>query len=246
MSITKLEKNKAYADGFELGYVGTNPKKVRVRFFPQFITTTNHQTSVTQKQTLANPILVAQILDGTGGPFTDRSIWAPHPKEFFAAAQTQNSVTYSEALTADEIVYFANRAKFSEIGWKSADGTPNDDPRHFGNSATQKEGELAVAGLYFLINDAGTVVRCDKDANVLNPDGTYVDPAKDPAKKAAAVAEATATAAAAEAGSTTETTMMEKVKKYGMYALYAVGGGLIIGGAVWVVKKMTKPKKGRK
>lgn len=242
MSITKLEKNKAYADGFELGYVGTNPKKVRVRFFPQFITTTNHQTSVTQKQTLASPVLVAQILDGTGGPFTDRSIWAPHPKEFFAAAQTQNSVTYSEALTADEIAYFANRAKFGEIGWKSADGSPNDDPRHFGNSATQKEGELAVAGLYFLINEAGTVVRCDKDANILNPDGTYVDPVKDPAKKTTVT---DAAAAAAETEPATET-ITGKVKKYGKYALYAVGGGLIIGGALWAYKKMTKPKKGRK
>lgn len=239
MSITKLEKNKAYADGLELGYAGTaNPRKVRVRFFPESITTTNHQTNVTQKHNLAAPILVGQLLDGTGGPWTDRSVWAPHPKQWFAAEQLVAGVVYSPAHTADEVAYFADNAKFSEIGWKSADGSPNQDPRHFGNATTKKEGEEAVAGLYFMINESGVVLRCDKDGKPLNPDGTYVNKEDDPANKKAAAAAGDDTKEPA-----TAETLTEKLKKWARWALYA---GIASGVAVLAlvgIKKMSKPAK---
>lgn len=243
MSITKLEKNKVYADGFELGYVGSaNPRKARVRFFPESITTTNHQTNVTQKHKLAAPILIAQVLDGTGGPYTDRSIWAPHPKQWWATEQLVGGVVYSIAHTADEVAYFADNAKFQEIGFKSADGSANQDPRHFGNATTKKEGEEAVAGLFFMINDSGIVIRVDKDGKPLNPDGTYVNELDDPAKKTAAAA----TTAAADAETASAETLTQKAMRYGKYALYAVGGGLVIGAVVWVVKKVGKTGKKRK
>ncbi len=242
MSITKLEKNKVYADGLELGYAGTaNPRKVRVRFFPQFITTTNHQTNVTQKHNLASPILIAQLLDGTGGPWTDRSVWAPHPKQWWAAEQLVGGVVYSPAHTADEVAYFADNAKFQEIGFKSADGSANQDPRHFGNATTKKEGEDAVAGLFFMINDSGTVLRVDKDGKPLNPDGTYVNAADDPATK-----KATDKEVVADDETPATETMTEKVKKWARWALYA---GLATGAVFLVaigVKKVSKPaRKGK-
>lgn len=235
MSITKLEKNKVYADGVELGYAGTaNPKKVRVRFFPEEITTTNHQTNITQKQKLVTPILVAQMLDGTGGPWEDRSYWAPHPKQWWATEQVVGGVVYSPAHTSDEVAYFADRAKFGEIGWKSANGDPNDDPRHFGNPTTKKEGEVPVAGLYFLINDSGYAVRCDKDGKLLNPDGTYLNAADDPKNKTAV------TTTTADTDTAAAETMTDKLKRYGKIALYVVGGGFVLGGIAWAVKKFTK------
>ncbi|WP_028666427.1 hypothetical protein [Runella zeae] len=240
MAITKLEKNKVYADGVELGYVGTaNPKKIRARFFPQTITTTNHQTNVTQKQNLASPIILAQVLDGTGGPWTDRSVWAPHPREWFATEKVEGGVVYSPAHTAEEIQYFANNAKFLEIGFKSADGTANQDPRHFGNATTKKEGEDAVSGFYFIINDSGVAIRCDKDGKLLNPDGTYVNDADDPAKK-----NATGGATLAADGDATSETLVQKIKTNAKTILLWVGGVLVVVVVgSWLYKALTKKKK---
>lgn len=228
-----------YPDGFELGYAGTaEPKKVRVRFFPENITTHNFQTNVTAKQVLANgPILVGQLLHGIG--LTDRSDWAPHPREWWATEQVSGGIVYSPAHAADEIQYFANNAKFLEINWKTAEGTASQDPRHFGNSATKKEGEVAVAGLFFIINDSGIPVRCDKDGKLMNPDGTYVNPDDDPAKKKTVAADDTKEDPATE-------TMTDKVKKWLRWALYAGIASLVVVGGYVGIKSLNKPaKKGK-
>lgn len=183
----QLVRNTVYPDGYVLG-AGSDGRPIRVRFFDSKITVFDiatgaaDSTAVKTVKTLSKGYIIAQTYHVINLP--TRSDWAPHPKEWYAAAQMNGTAVERTALDSADIQYFATRADFKEIGWTKdgASGTANDDPRHFYDSESKKEGENPVPGLYFLINDEGKAVRCDKDGKLLKSDGTYINSADDPKK----------------------------------------------------------------
>jgi hypothetical protein len=198
MSLTKtLEKNVVYSDGMVLGTitVGSVTLQTRVRCYPQH-----------------GNILTLQTLFDTG--LSDRSKWADHPQEFGTA----------NGLTATEVQYIANQAKFDTIGWYA-------DERH--NGTTNLKGEVRLitkemadtvdTSISFRITDNGTVEIVKKD-----------DDAAAQLAKLKTQAEADAKLKQTQAETADEA--LASFKKKALYV--AIGVGVLVLGAIgWVVLK---------
>lgn len=238
-----LVKGVVYKDGYVVG-VGSDGRKIRVRFFDKTLIVFNiatgaaESTAVKSVTTLSRGYLIAQTDRGLeGAPSLNRSNWAPHPKEWYAADEMNGAVVDRTALSAADCQYFADRADFKAIGWTKdgAAGTANDDPRHFWDSESKKEGEVEVPNLFFKIGDDGKPLRCDKDGKLMNKDGTYVNSSEDPKNIAAETA-------TPEPAATPETGFMATVKKYWVWGLGVLAVG--IGGA-WAWNASQKKPKGK-
>lgn len=238
-----LVKGVVYPDGYVMG-TGSDGRQIRARFFDKTLIVFNiatgaaESTAVKSVTTLSRGYVIAQTFRGLeGAPSLNRSNWAPHPKEWYIADELNGAVVDRLALTASEAQYFADNADFKAIGWTKdgAAGTANQDPRHFWDSESKKEGEVPVANLFFKIGDDGKPVRCDKDGKLMKNDGTYVNSADDP--KAAAAAAATEDDKATEA-----TSVMGTVKKYGKTLLWICGGALVVGVGAWAFNAFSKPR----
>lgn len=238
-----LVKGVVYKDGFVVG-TGSDGRLIRVRFFDKTLTVFNivtgaaESTAVKGITNLSRGFLIAQTFRGLEGAVSlNRSNWAPHTKEWYAADELNGTAVDRTALAVGEVQYFADNADFKAIGWTKdgAAGTANQDPRHFWDSESKKEGEVETPNLFFKINDDGKPVRTDKDGKLMNKDGTYVISTEDPKNIAAADA-------ATEDTATIATGLMASVKKYWMWAL---GGLVVIIGGAWAYKASMKKNKGK-
>lgn len=217
MAITKiLAKNVVYEDGVELG-IGSDGRKIRARFFDKTLMVFKDNADVNLREkstkTLTRGYLIAQTFHGVG--IENTSDWAPHPKEWYAADQMEGTTLVRTALKTEEVQYFATRQDFYDLGWIDKSNLGNVDPRHWGSAESRKEGEEAVKGLYFKIQDDGKPVRCDKDGKLLKNDSTYVNPDEDPKKITAD-------------DDTTTSTLWQKIKTNAKTIAIWVGGVLVV------------------
>lgn len=198
MALTKtLEKNVVYNDGMVLGTItdGKNVLQTRVRCYPQH-----------------GNILTLQTLFDTG--LADRSKWADHSSDFML----------TKGLTATEVQFIANQAKFDALGWYG-------DERHIGTTnlkggvriITKEMADNADATISFRIKEDGTVEIVKKD-----------DDAATQLAKLKAQAEADAKLKQTQAETADEA--LASFKKKALYV--AIGVGVLVLGAIgWVVLK---------